>query len=114
MSRRTAPLHRVWLHLLEDDPAVPSGVMQLARVYADFASESKGREPFFVTWATLKRCTHMSNDKCNRALTWLRERGWLEPLEPPEGVHKQRVYHRLTVPDDLPEHSDRRRGLHAV
>jgi hypothetical protein len=88
--------------------------MQVARVYADYASPSKGREPFFVTFQTLLHCTHLSREKASRSLTWLRDHGWLERLPAPEGEHQQRAYHRLLIPESASDVAKRRSGFHVV
>jgi hypothetical protein len=82
------PLHRQWLHALEDDLTVPAYVMQVARVYADFAARSKdGR--VHVNWRMLRRCTHQRNDRITQSLDYLMSRGWLieEPAKRGERKH---------------------------
>jgi hypothetical protein len=108
---RSTPHHRAWLHLLEDDPAVPDYALYAARVYSDFAAAKKGLEPVMVTWAMLRRCTHMHKDKCSRALSWLRDHGWLQELPARRGA---RIYHRLTIPESDGTTPTVRRGLRAV
>jgi hypothetical protein len=89
------PLHRQWLHALEDDLAIPPHVMQVARVYADFAAASKdGR--VHVSWRMLRRCTHQRNDRITQSLDYLTFRGWL--IEEPAKNGQRKYYWLVTAP----------------
>lgn len=93
------PPHREWLHALEDDMRVPHGSLQVARVMADFAATS-GDEMFWVTWKTLRRCTHQSNNFLSESKAWLTDHGWLSGEPRSNG---QKAYYRLVFPVDNPK-----------
>ena len=92
------PLHRRWLHAMEDDITIPAHVMQVARVYADFGAKSLDGK-VHVSWRMLRRCTHLRNDRIAQSLTWMVEHRWLaeEPFK-----RGQRKYYRLvSAPVDV-------------
>jgi len=79
---------------MEDDLSIPPHVMQVARVYADFAASSRdGR--VHVLWRMLRRTTHQRNDRITQSLDYLVSHGWLdaEPAKP-----KARKYYWLSFP----------------
>ncbi len=87
MGAAPQPLHRQWLHALEDDLTVPAHVMQVARVYADFAASSRdGR--VHVSWRMLRRCTHQRNDRITQSLDYLISHGWLDAEPSKNGQRK--------------------------
>jgi len=91
-TREPEPYRRQWLHALEGEPTAPSGAMQLARVYADYAPASGGRATQ-VSYPQMRKHTHMSNDKIEAGNGWLVEHGWLVPRE---GKNGQRKVYDLT------------------
>lgn len=103
MTNAVQPQHRRWLHALEDDTTIPPHVMQVARVYADFAAGAvNGR--VHVAWRMLRRCTHQRNDRLSQSLDYLIIYGWLTELPSKDGEpHKngQKKFYRLTAPVDV-------------
>ena len=94
------PPHRRWLHALEDDYSIPAPVMQVARVFADFAAGAVNGK-VKVSWRMLRRCTHQRNDRIGQSIGYLVEYGWLteEPCENGEPrKNGQRKFYRLTAP----------------
>lgn len=85
------PLHRQWLHALEDDETVPDYAIQVARVFADFAAGASPRG-VHVSWPMLIRCTHQRRNKVSKSIAWLRDNGWLEASETGQG---KRSFYRL-------------------
>ncbi len=97
MTKAAQPQHRRWLHAMEDDFTIPPHVMQVARVFADFAAGAvDGR--VHVAWRMLRRCTHQRNDRLSQSLDYLTSHGWLmeEPCK-----NGQRKFYRLTAPVDV-------------
>ena len=94
---RAAP-NRDWLHALEDDLSVKDFVLQVARIFADFADGQPAGGAVWVGWSTLRRCTHQREERLSQALRWLRSHGWLLALPRKNG---QRQHHILTVPEPL-------------
>ena len=94
MTGSAQPQHRRWLHAIEDDISVPYYVLQVARVIADFAANSKD-DRVHVAWRMLRRCTHQRNDRLSQSLVHLVDYGWL--AEEPCKVG-QRKFYRLTAP----------------
>lgn len=83
---------------MEDDPYIPPHVMQVARVYADFAASARdGR--VHVSWQMLRRTTHQRNDRITQSLDYLVSRGWLEP-EPAKNGQRKKYW--LTFPMTAP------------
>jgi hypothetical protein len=79
---------------MEDDLYIPPHVMQVARVYADFAASAKdGR--VHVSWQMLRRTTHQRNDRLAQSLDYLVSNGWLE-AEPAKNGQRKRYW--LTFP----------------
>lgn len=74
------PYHRQWLHAMEAEPTVPGTVMQVARIYADYAASRGGRSAS-VTYPVLIRQTHRSRDALAEAHEWMTAHGWLR-LQP--------------------------------
>jgi len=86
--------HRQWLHAMEADPTVPGTVMQVARVYADYAASRGGRSAG-VSYPTLIRQTHRSRDALAEAHEWMTAHGWLR-LRPAENGDPWRDGQRKT------------------
>jgi hypothetical protein len=83
---------------MEDDLTIPPHVMQVARVYADFAASSKdGR--VHVSWRMLRRCTHQRNDRITQSLDYLIWRGWL--AEEPAKRGQRKFYRLVSAPADV-------------
>jgi hypothetical protein len=83
---------------MEDDSAIPPHVMQVARVYADFAAASKdGR--VHVSWRMLQRCTHQRNDRITQSLDYLLSHGWLYEQSAKRGQRK--FYWLVSAPVDV-------------
>lgn len=70
------PYHRQWLHAMEAESTVPGTVMQVARVYADYAA-SRGGHSAGVSYPALIRQTHRSRDALVEAHEWMTGHGWL-------------------------------------
>jgi hypothetical protein len=70
------PYHRKWLHAMEAEPTVPGTVMQVARIYADYAA-SRGGHSASVSYPVLIRQTHRSRDALAEAHEWMTVHGWL-------------------------------------
>lgn len=99
MATAPKPLHRQWLHAMEDDMYIPPHVMQVARVYADFAATAKdGR--VHVSWQMLRRTTHQRNDRLTQSLDFLVSRGWLDPEPCKNGQRKKYWLTFPTTPAD--------------
>jgi hypothetical protein len=83
---------------MENDFTIPPHVMQVARVYADFAASSKdGR--VHVSWRMLRRCTHQRNDRITQSLDYLTSHGWL--AEEPSKNGQRKYYWLVTAPVDV-------------
>jgi hypothetical protein len=74
------PHHRQWLHAMEAESTIPGTVMQVARIYADYAA-SRGGHSASVSYPVLIRQTHRSRDALAEAHEWMTAHGWLR-LQP--------------------------------
>ena len=70
------PYHRQWLHSMEAESTIPGTVMQVARIYADYAA-SRGGHSAAVSYPVLIRQTHRSRDALFDAHEWMTAHGWL-------------------------------------
>jgi hypothetical protein len=70
------PYHRQWLHAMEAESTIPGTVMQVARIYADYAASRGGRSAG-VSYPVLIRQTHRSRDALVEAHEWMTTHGWL-------------------------------------
>lgn len=110
------PHHRQWLHAMEAEPTVPGTVMQVARVYADYAA-SRGGQSASVSYPALIRQTHRSSGTLVDAHEWMTDHGWLRLRPGKDGApwrEGQRKVYDLTFgsagekrePVRLPERSE--------
>lgn len=60
----------------------------------------RGLDEVWVSWAELRRLTQLSNDAAARALTSLRDHGWLVKTAAPSG--RKATRYRLSLPDSTP------------
>ena len=83
---------------MEDDYYIPPHVMQVARVFADFAASAKdGR--VHVSWQMLRRTTHQRNDRITQSVSYLVSHGWLE-AEPCKNGQRKKYW--LSFPSTAP------------
>lgn len=86
---------RDWHRALKQDTDVPSGTMQIARIFTDFGAPTNGQR-VFVTYSALQEETHASESKVIRAIKDLVARGYLTPAA--DNKRGGRAYYELTVP----------------
>ncbi|HEV3381653.1 MAG TPA: hypothetical protein VG142_11815 [Trebonia sp.] len=79
---------------MEDDSTVPSGSMQLARVFADLAPASGGTRSR-ASYRLIKRLTHQSTDFIVTNMAYLVDHDWLTP--PPGHESGQSIIYTLTI-----------------
>jgi len=93
------PYHRQWLHAMEAESTIPGTVMQVARIYADYAASRGGRSAA-VSYPVLIRQTHRSRDALVEAHEWMTTHGWLRVRLGKDGEQwrgGQRKFYDLTI-----------------
>jgi hypothetical protein len=90
------PWHRQWLHAAEDDITVPSGVLQVLRIYADVAELGDGRTAC-MSRLEMHHLTHQSYGLLQTVHEYAEGHGWLVRCPGPPKADSRRVYYSLEI-----------------